>query len=289
MLLLGRSAYVMKRTVIYTDMDGTLLDHHSYSHKAADPLLLQLDELSIPVIPTTSKTFSEVLKLRIELNNQHPFICENGAAVYIPQDYFPAAMVDLPTQGDFYVKSFVEDRRHWQSVLAKLPARLQSQFITFADMGIEGVMALTGLPRAQAEQSSDRHYGEPIQWLGNDQELHQLRTFVEQEGGKLLVGGRFVHVSGATDKGRALNWLTQCYQQHWGQSPTTIGLGDGGNDIAMLATVDYPIIVRSPVQAPPELPDTAANRRNLITTKSVAPQGWVEGVTTVLSKLDISK
>jgi len=35
-----------------------------------------------------SKTFCEVVELKNELNIQQPFIVENGAAAYLPVDYF---------------------------------------------------------------------------------------------------------------------------------------------------------------------------------------------------------
>ena len=54
----------MTKTLVFTDMDGTLLDHHTYSFDAAKPALNALDEKNIPVIPTTSKTFAELQPLR---------------------------------------------------------------------------------------------------------------------------------------------------------------------------------------------------------------------------------
>lgn len=107
----------MTKVVIFTDMDGTLLDHHTYSHQAADSLLASLQQTGVPVIPTTSKTFAELQQLRRELNNQHPFICENGAGVYIPKGYFSQMPSDLINIGDFRLKAFVQivstGARYW--------------------------------------------------------------------------------------------------------------------------------------------------------------------------------
>ena len=50
----------MTKTLVFTDMDGTLLDHHTYSFEAAKPALKALEEKDIPVVPTTSKTFAEL-------------------------------------------------------------------------------------------------------------------------------------------------------------------------------------------------------------------------------------
>ena len=54
----------MTKLVIYTDLDGSLLDHDSYSHAAADALLVELEAHGIPVIIASSKTRYEQTSLR---------------------------------------------------------------------------------------------------------------------------------------------------------------------------------------------------------------------------------
>ena len=76
------------RSIIFTDLDGSLLSHDDYNFEAAKECLDKLEADNVPVICATSKTFAELLELRQALNNRHPFIVENGAAVYIPKDYF---------------------------------------------------------------------------------------------------------------------------------------------------------------------------------------------------------
>ena len=118
----------MSSILIYTDMDGTLLDHDTYRHDPVDPLLEVLASKAIPVIPCTSKTFAEVIDIRRELNNSHPFIVENGSAVYIPIGYFPRCPEGCHTHGQFWVKPFVENRSHWQKLVVALPSELKVQF-----------------------------------------------------------------------------------------------------------------------------------------------------------------
>ena len=50
---------------VVTDIDGTLMDHN-YNLDPALPTIKWLKELSIPVIPCTSKTASEVRDLRVQ-------------------------------------------------------------------------------------------------------------------------------------------------------------------------------------------------------------------------------
>ena len=77
----------MSRFVVFTDLDGTLLDHHTYSYDAARPALERLKKNAIPLILVSSKTRLEIEALRREIDNKDPFIPENGGAIFIPDDY----------------------------------------------------------------------------------------------------------------------------------------------------------------------------------------------------------
>ena len=68
--------------LVFTDLDGTLLDHDDYSFSAAVPALALLRELHILVIANTSKTLAELEGLKKAMGNLHPCIVENGSALY---------------------------------------------------------------------------------------------------------------------------------------------------------------------------------------------------------------
>ncbi|SQI39636.1 Putative mannosyl-3-phosphoglycerate phosphatase [Serratia plymuthica] len=71
--------------LIFTDLDGSLLDHHSYCWQAAQPWLEQLAHTQTPLIIATSKTAAEVAPLQQQLGLSHwPFIAENGAQIVFP-------------------------------------------------------------------------------------------------------------------------------------------------------------------------------------------------------------
>ena len=131
--------------IIFTDMDGSLLDHDTYSHQPADELLAWLRNNQIPVIPCTSKTRAEMLVLREELANTHPFVVENGAAIYMPRAYFSNASPLFDDHAGLKVKKFTQSRTHWQTLLADMPVHLNDAFVTFEQLGVEGIMQMTGL------------------------------------------------------------------------------------------------------------------------------------------------
>lgn len=271
-----------ERLLVFTDLDGTLLDHHDYSHDAADTLLAELERMHVPVIPATSKTAAELLEIRKELNNRHPFIIENGAAVYIPENYFRMRPPDTAVVNGFWVKAFTEPRQHWQSLLRSLNRDFEESYTTFEQAGVEGIMEMTGLEREKAGQAAMRGYGEPVYWRGTESEKEKFIQQLEERGAAVLQGGRFLHVSGTCNKGSALRWLTRQYQSDDpGQSFITIAAGDSQNDVAMLEAADMALIIRSPVNAMPVIDQ----HQQCFRSGDFGPKGWVEGMHMVLDFL----
>lgn len=272
-------------------MDGSLLDHYSYSHAAADDLLTTLNALGIPVIANTSKTRAEIEQLRLELKNHHPFIAENGAAVFLPKDVFERQPVDTTSQGDYWVKAFSKPRAHWQKLIADIESAFPNSFRTFEHAGIDGIIEMTGLDHSKALLAANREYGEPLKWLGSEEQSEQFFDLLRQRGAQILRGGRFIHVSDICDKGTALKWLAEQYAS-LNRNATAyqiLAVGDSQNDVAMLDEAKYAVIVKSPTHTAPKLhteEDKTAHGR-LYHTRACGPQGWVEGVSKLMYQLDI--
>ena len=270
---------LIKEWIIFTDLDGSLLDHDNYSHKAADALLQELEHDKIPVIFTTSKTRAEVLSIREKLNNQHPFIIENGAAIFIPSGYFPLKPEGCIEIDGFWVFSFCQARDHWLSILDQAKKIFPHSFSHFSVMKEEVISQLTGLSIEQAQQANQREFGEPISWLGVDRAKQQFILWLEEQGGHVLQGGRFLHLSGACNKGQALVWLASEYKKQQSCPTTkTIAIGDSGNDIAMLEQADLALIIRSPAHAPPKL----KRPRGFFISEEFGPKGWNSGLRKIL-------
>ena len=53
--------------VVFSDLDGTLLDHDTYAWDAAKPALTRLALLGCPVILTSSKTAAEITVLQADM------------------------------------------------------------------------------------------------------------------------------------------------------------------------------------------------------------------------------
>lgn len=233
----------MPRFVIFTDLDGTLLDHDTYEWTLAEPALKRLEETGTPLVPVSSKTRPEIESLRVELGNRHPFVPENGGAIFIPHDY------DLdPPPGAMRKKGYwvvvlgrpaAEIAAAFDRLAAKIPVRALSRMKTGE------VTALTGLTLAQAEAAGNREFGEAFILDDSSVSETRLAEAVRSLGLRLTKGGRFYHLLGGNDKGRAVSILTKMYRRR-DPGLITAALGDSPNDEPMLASVDRPFLVARP-------------------------------------------
>ena len=272
--------------VVFTDLDGTLLDHFDYNFDAAKPTLLQLQHASIPVIPNTSKTFAELKVITEQIGLNTPFIVENGAAVYIPRGYFPQEPQGCVQIDEFWCKSFTIARDEILDFLNQLPSSLCDAFIGFSQMSSDQIALETGLSKQDALLASKKQFSEPIKWLGNERQKQQLAIYLSDRGANMLEGGRFFHISGQTNKGHAMQWLTNEFRLQFGKGHsikgglTTIALGDSYNDIDMLEVADVAVQIRSHKHAYPRLKRT----ESLIQTLQMGPEGWAEGINQIIKE-----
>jgi len=264
--------------LIATDLDGTLLDHHSYAFDPALPALSLCTEKNIPVIFNTSKTSAESCRLRRRLENHHPFIVENGSAAYIPVGYFEHMPEGCTETDGLWVHRFGKALPDILNALAELNTEHPFNYTGFSDWDAQQVAEHTGLSLQAAGEAKQREYSEPLLWQGDDEQLLLFRSEVEKRGMKLLRGGRFLHVLGDTDKGQAIRWLKRLYEQASSQPLTLVALGDSDNDIDMLQAADIAVIVRSPVR---EAPLLSSNNR-IVHTRGYGPQGWNEAIIQLL-------
>ncbi|WP_129141464.1 HAD-IIB family hydrolase [Modicisalibacter coralii] len=267
--------------LIFTDLDGSLLDHYTYDWSPAEPWLRRLRKTAVPVIPVSSKTRAELVPLRRELALEDaPFIAENGAVIGLPPSWQHARLDRDPADpSGLCIKTPGVDNDFLRQRLEVLRDRLKLNYRTMSEMTLDEVVRATGLSEEGARLSRQREGSEPLIWDDSDAALETFRGALQNDGLTLTRGGRFWHVMGNVDKGQAMRWLVARFEALRGDTPTTLGLGDGPNDIALLEAVDQAVLIRGEHRHPVDVANPALYR-----TRASGPQGWCEGLDHWLGK-----
>lgn len=255
--------------IVFTDLDGTLLDHDSYAFAAAVPALNLLKSHHIPVILASSKTSAEIAPLRSQMGlAAYPAIVENGAGLLPPN-------ADAhPIQNSDYAKI--------RAALDGLPSEIRQYFKGFGDMSDAEVSQQTGLPLAAASQAKTRQFSEPGHWSGSPDGLDEFLTALAPHGITARMGGRYLTLSFGRTKADQMADI--CAQ--FG-APPVIALGDAPNDAEMLIAADYPILIRNPHSKPLSLPPEHSYQLRRSTL--CGPDGWAEMVTPLVAHLTSPK
>ncbi|WP_323783276.1 HAD-IIB family hydrolase [Thalassovita sp.] len=249
--------------IVFTDLDGTLLDHDSYSYAAAAPALLRLREMGAPVILASSKTAAEIAQLRDELGlAAYPAIVENGAGIL-------SAFAKTATGADEYARI--------RTALDQVAPDLRRHFTGFGDMTAHDVAKSTGLSLAQAQLARQRCFSEPGEWAGTEEERGVFEQALAELGVAARYGGRYLTLSLGRTKADRMDEIASIYG-----NPPRIALGDAPNDLEMLLAADYPVLISNPHSKPlPQLPKKQANR--ILRSTKTGPSGWNQMVLSLIS------
>ncbi len=191
-----------------TDLDGTLLDHHTYDWRPAEPAIRALQSRGDTIALCSSKTRAELEDLAREIGLDGPLIAENGAS----------------GKGIEFLRAALK------SAAKASGAKVRG----FGDMSLDEVVSQTGLRKSDAALAHAREFDEPFLFLEGDEA--GFAAAVAQAGLRLTRGGRFWHLLEAGSKGEALLRLKAGHG-------LAVALGDSENDRSMLEAADVAIVI----------------------------------------------
>lgn len=225
--------------VLFADVDHSFFKVVAESHSEAVRRLVRSDGQSL--VLCSSMTRAELEMCQQELEIRHPFVCESGAALFVPRDYFP---FEIPSDRDLAGYHAIEfGRRHVEvlEMLHRAAAVARVGVVGFSDLSVEQVAADCGLSLSQARLSKLREYDEPIRPIDG---LSRDRFCRALSSARLAFTCRRVyeHVGAAVDKGKCVALLTALYRRAFGPV-LTIGVGEAADSAALLHRVKFPFVV----------------------------------------------
>jgi mannosyl-3-phosphoglycerate phosphatase len=257
--------------IIFTDLNGTLIDRETLSWDAAKPALQKAKKRGVPVIFCTSRTRAETEFFRKKIGNNQPFIVENGGAIYIPRNYFHETTPDCVKKGKYLAIQFGRPYKEIREVVKEM-RRKGLKVSGFGDMSILTLRKLSGMTLKQAHLSKKREFDEPF-ILENPKQEQKVQEIVKKHNLRYIKGRRFYHLMGNHEKGLAVKILTSLYNDEAGFPVVTAGIGDSPVDFSMLRAVHIRYLVK-------RIDGSHASKHpDFIRTEGIGPRGWNEAMT----------
>jgi len=274
---------LLPKLVLFTDLDGTLLDPITYSYEKALPTIEYLQQKGIPIIFCSAKTRAEQEVYHKKLEIYDPFIVENGGAIFIPEGYFPFSFDYHKVRGTYQIIELGRPYSEIRQILGQIRAELGLNFRGFGDMSAEEIAMETGLDLEAARRAKEREYDETVKLEGTTEEIGRVLNAIEKAGFNYAHGGRYYDVMGGNNKGEATTILIDLFHKKLGQVET-VGIGDSLNDLPMLSVVDIPILVQKPGEWWEEVDLPGISR-----VKGVGPEAWSQAIKELIDSIGTDK
>jgi len=214
------------RYIVFTDLDGTLLDINTYSFSKAKKALSLIKKKKIPLIFCTSKNKLENKLYQKKIGIKYPFIAENGAVIFMPKK-----TIVLGT-----------NVKRLRKLLKEIEKEAKAKIIGFGDMTVKQIAKDCGLPLKEAILAKKREYTEPFKIIKGN--INLIKKLIKKHRLNYTKSARYHYIMGKNDKGKAVKKLIRYYRKKYGEIKT-IGLGDSLNDKTMLKAVNKGFLIKN--------------------------------------------
>lgn len=269
--------YTMQK-VIFTDIDGTLLDSYFPDLNKAKKLVEKTLLNGIHLILCSSKTELEQDLIRSNIHLKEPFIVENGGATIIPLGYFKKSKFNHSKK--FQNKYIIEtggSSFKIRSLLKKIRTKHKINFKGTSDLSIAELSKITKLSEDYAKRMIKRKYSETIVQI-DSKDMAYFVTNLEELGLKVIPGGQYFDITLGNDKGTAAKILMEIFRKEYENDVIFFGIGDSKNDESMLSLMNHSILVQKPDASWQNL-----RIDNLQKVKGIGTRGWEVALEIILN------
>ena len=256
------------KKLLFTDLDGTLLDLNTYSSEHVKEYVQRLKEIDITIIFCSSKTWAEQEVYHQELEISAPVIVENGSGIFFPTNTDLKFLIPLK---DIHERKALFLGRDYKEVVQAIEGCSNDMnFKYYHNQSIDQIATITGLSLGASEKAKTRDFSETIFNANRDSlDYKSFESSMQQLGFQCLSGSKYVTITGKeSDKGKAVSLLIEAYKEKFGQVES-YGIGDSRNDLEMLQAVQVPYLVKKPDNVWADL-----DAKNLIKIAAIGPAGW---------------
>ena len=235
------------------------------------------------IVLCSGRTRPEIEHLSQGLPGRHPFICEHGAAAFVPDGYFPFEVPNSTPVSSYQVVEFGRSASAVAELLRRTAERQGIRIRCFSDMSVEDVAQDCGMSLLDARLAKLRDYGELFRVDAPDPETRRrLLDALRSAHLRCVPGTRYDHVGASVDITIGVGMLRTLYRRLHGP-PITIGVADWEADADVLHLVECPIVVESAHEPQPPRHSHRARPPRVVTVD--AGTSWAASVARAIREL----
>ena len=274
------------RHLVFTALEGALIDPRTGSFADAEEALSELDHRKIPLVLVTPRTRAEIEPIRRNLGHAHPFITEYGGGIFFPDGYFAIRIPGVVRWGRYMHLPLGRPYKEVTAALDDIAEECSVGVAGFHHMSTREIAENTGLRPRDAELARDREFDEPFYFTSaNEKAIARFVAKAKERGFDARRGEPFWHFSSGCDPGRAIRTITPLFRQGTHLKLQSVGIGSSAEDIPWLRAVDHAVLLPGPngpievLEGQPE----PANSKRIASGESPGPAGWNTTIMNIIS------
>lgn len=221
----------MRRILLFSDVDGTLLDSDGRYAVTAEELASVSDWLT--VVLASSRSLDELVRIQLDLGLNGPLVAENGAVVAVPDNEllrFVGARVVVggrPFRVRVVGREAKRVRHHLRTAAASLGCPFVAQVTPATDTPRLASVLIRPTPGASTAS------------------LEVLQQALQAGGLSVASGGRWIAVTDGADKGVGARVVSEALRRSGHRYDLVAAVGDDDNDLPLLGVADRRFVIAS--------------------------------------------
>jgi mannosyl-3-phosphoglycerate phosphatase len=268
--------------IIFTGVEGALLDPKSQSWSAAAEALAEIDRRRVPLILCTSGTRAELEAFRTKIGHGHPFITESGGGLFLPDGYFNLKLQGATRVGRYFCVAFGRPYAEVVTAAEELAEESGASIEGYSTLSARDIARNTGEPVRQAELGKQREFSERFFFAGDTDAVEdKFEQSAREHKWDAIRGEPFWELRSGNDEGRALRHYMRLVRE---SQPHTrlraVAIGSSERDLPLLAAADQAVVL--PQRGQEFDPAVTARLPRAIPATASGPVGWNDAVLKLL-------
>jgi len=259
-------------SVLYIAVDA-LIPLRGASLQGLDEFTARLDHEAVPAVWLTSRSRLQFDDARRKHGHTHPFIAEDGCAVYLPEDYFhlrPASGASRTNKaatlrlGRFTCIPVAEVLPAAAEALQTLSRDTGVPVVTLRSLSPRELVQNTGLPLREAELARQRDFDDIFFFAGaSDEEVEKFLKEGRNRNLQFRTHGVLWSVAVGASVQRSIRELAKLYDRALRYHAHTIGIATPDSAPGLFPFCERTILLtdRKSATASLDQPDTSQARR----------------------------